>query len=533
MNAEDFAMDDWLDLGALLDRVQDYIELGLLDEARLMLEEYEDIYEGQWEIPYLFARIHLEQNQLNEAIPLLEKALELDEQNLETLLSLFYAYAQTQRIEQAKPYLFRAQEVEPDNEVVRSALVWYYTEINELDRAIALFNQLSDMPAENAETYRNGAVALQRAGQSDEAERNFRYALELSGGGEEERDMLADQLILSGKLGDAVQLYRESLNHSPRNIRMLSRLVFCLSQYEHYDEAEQTAAKTIEYYPNSPIGYVDMAYVKLSQNNAQEALSYAEKARAISPLEAETLRAQAIALSELKRDSEAEQAFEQALMLDGNNNEIKRDYYHHLRSIEKFERMKEVIEEVIASEYPYCVEDYWFLADFHQSQDNMVESFRYLHKAYKCMPGEHELFPPMISILLDKNHLSFSAGFLLRYASRAGWNETMDSFVTHSRLRSAAAQESLRFLRFYAEKNSDFHTYVFFYYLRKMVFVALTVSLPIIDGVLFFLLGWRGLVVGGALTVVSALLYWLLLYRRTTGATLPEIEATGQTPPTS
>ena len=200
----------------------------------------------------------------------------------------------------------------------------------------------------------------------------------------------------------AVALYQQALKFSPRNIRILSRLVFCHSQADQNDQAASLARETIRLYPNSPIGYVDLAYVFLNTDEFDKAIEYAEKALDISPIEPEAFRVKAIAYSEKKEFQLAQDTFESAISMDNENAEIIRDYYHHLRSADKFEEMEKWVQTAIKLEHPYCMEDYWFLADFFREKGQNLKVFHYLHKAYKSMPGEKELIPPMIDILLEQ-----------------------------------------------------------------------------------------------------------------------------------
>jgi len=92
--------------------------------------------------------------------------------------------------------------------------------------------------------------------------------------------------------------------------------------------------------------------------------------------------------------------------------------------------------KVIRLEQPYCTEEYWFLADYYPKKEQISKPFHYLHKAYKTMPGEKELIPPMVYILLERGHTGYTLPFLYRYVEDSGWNDVMNEFAHHKRMKS-------------------------------------------------------------------------------------------------
>jgi tetratricopeptide (TPR) repeat protein len=508
-------MDDFPELSELIDRIQELLDVGLPDEAFALLNQYENFYPDEWEIYFLHSRICLEKNNPSAAIPFLHKSLRIDKNNVDCLLGLFYTYSQMGRLKKSSKYLFRAERYHPDNESVLSALVWYYTEINEPYTAIAYFDKIrtSGSLMDNPEIFRNGGIAFERTGNYQEAERCFLHALRINPAFDEARDMLADHYIMTGNIDKSITLYRDYLKNSPNNIRTLSRLVFCLSQKDSFDDAISLAGEIIKLYPNSPVGYVDCAYVNLNEGNYNEALAYAEKALDVSPLDAEALRVKAIANSEKNLDEEAIRDFEQALHLEPDNPEIMRDYYHHLRAMDKIDKMEKMVRRVIKLEYPYCIEDYWFLADYYRDVGENLKAFHYLHKAYSCMPGEKDLIPPMLDILLDAGHVMFSVPFMMSYIERSGWNDAMNRFMRHRRLKGKFQQEGLRFLRFYGEKPSEFRNYLFFWYIEKYLHNSLIIIMPIVSILVCQLKGFlAGIIV--MFSGISMLLVWRILRKK-------------------
>jgi tetratricopeptide (TPR) repeat protein len=486
-------MDEWLELSDLTDRVQELLEMGLYEEVLGLLDRYIAFYQDEWEIYFLYSRLYLEQNEPRRAIPYLHKSLKIDKKNLDVLLGLFYSYAEMDQFKKASKYLARASKYYPEYESVMSAMIWYHTETNNFDKAISFFEKALKIGTDNPDTFRNAGIAYERIGNFENAEQCFKTALQLYPHFDEVRDLLADHYIFLGDPKKSISLYQEYLKESPKNIRTLSRLVFCLSQNDQFEDALALAQETIRLYPNSPVGYVDCAYVYLNSGRTDLALVSADKALDVSPIDAEALRVKGIAFSEKNRPREAEKAFEAALSIEPENAEIMRDYYHHLRTVNKHAKMEKLVTQVIKMERPYCIEDYWFLADYHREKGENLKAFHFLHKAYKSMPGEKELIPPMVDIMLDTGHVLYSLPFLLRYAEKNGWNDVMSQIVRHKRMRERCTGEGIRFLRFYSQKPAEFRKYIFLVYFEKFLIVSLALVAPALCLVLYFLSGISGI----------------------------------------
>jgi Tfp pilus assembly protein PilF len=488
-------MEKWLDFADFIDHIQELIDIGLHDDALGLLEQYEHIYGEHWEIYYLYSRIFTEQNRNTDAIRALYKAYRLDRNNIDCLVGLFFAFAHQNTIKRAVKFLKKAERIHPNNENVLNALIWYNIETGNYDTAIDYFEKALQGTPENPEIYRNAALAYERIGFFDNAEYCYTKALEINPYFDEVRDLLADHYILSNKADKSISLYRDYLSISPKNIRALSRMVFCLSQNGQIDEASSTARAIIKWYPNSPIGYVDLAYVYLNERDYRTALHNAEKALDVAPYDAEAWRVKALVFVEQQRMDDATGSFQKSLSLDPDNPEIKRDYYHHLRSTGNYDRMRTVVESVISQEYPYCLEDYWFLADYYREHDDNRKAFHYFHKAYSNVPGERELLPPIIDILLDEGHERYSMPFMHLYLQRNGWNETMRAFSRHKRLQSRPWKEGMRLLRFMGEGIGEYRRYIFFHTLRRYICIgSIVVTIPLILFA-YLLFGWSAAVI--------------------------------------
>lgn len=481
-------MDEWLELSELIDQVQELFDLNLYDEGLELLDQYKDIYINEWELHFLYSRAYSEQNKPVEAIPHLKQGLRFDKDNPDCLLGLFYAYTQMNQMPKGARYLLKAKKLYPDNELILNALIWYHSETNDFAKAVTCYEGARSTLDYNSEALRNIGIAYERLGNFNKALICFKMSLELNPEVDETRDLLSDHYILRGETAKSIGLYKSYLVKSIHNIRAMSRLVFCLSQDDQMEEAEKAAKEIIQVYPNSPVGYVDLAYVFLNNNNIERAIETSNKALDVSPIDAEAMRVKGIAYSEMKQYDLANQTFKEALALAPENPEIMRDFYHHLRNAGKHKEMEELVQKVIKLEYPYCMEDFWFCADYYRERNDNLKAFHYLNKAYRCMPGEKEIIPPMAEILLDMGHTSFAIPILKGYIETKGWNDVMKGLTKHQKLQGKWSQEGLRFLQFYGQNPVEFRKFIFGVYIRKFFaisFYAILVTLLVLSYMYF------------------------------------------------
>jgi hypothetical protein len=111
------------------------------------------------------------------------------------------------------------------------------------------------------------------------------------------------------------------------------------------------------------------------------------------------------------------------------------------------------------------------------------------------MPGEKELIPPMVDILLEHRHIDYSIPFLASYVSKSGWNDIMTGFARHTRFKGKSAQEIFRFLRFQGQRPVEFRRYIFLYYLERYLAVLATMVIVLSLIPLSLLLGMRAVYV--------------------------------------
>lgn len=507
------SMEDWYNGEELTERVQDLLDMSLYEEALELLENYGMHHDDPWEIHFLYSRVYSEQNLPNKALEHLKECQKIDNDNPDSLLALFYVYAQMGELAKGGKYLEKARKKQPNHELILNALLWYHVEMSEFSEALNIFEKHNSKLEYNPEALRNAGIAYEHMGNYDKALLCFKTSLELHPENEETLDLLADHFLLRGDASKCVEIYKEYLKRSPKNIKAMSRMVFCLTQSGKIKEGEEAAQKIIDTYPNSPVGYVDYSYLFFNTGRTKEAVEMADKALDVSPIDAEAIRVKAIAAAEMGHTREAEELFERSISYSPDNPEIRRDYYNFLKSCGRYIEMEKEVLKVIAQETPNCMEDYWFLAEHFREVDDHRKSFKYLLKAFRNMPGEKELIPPMVEILFEMRHFSFTVPILKNYLETRGWDNIMSELSTHNKLKGKWSQEGMRFLQFYGQKPTEYRRYAFLIYIRKALLISMILifaSLLLIStlffgymGALIFIISWgmAAFVTGRILTI--------------------------------
>lgn len=485
-------MQDWYDGEELTERVQDLLDMSLYEEAFEMLEAYGVHHDDPWEIHFLYSRVYSEQNMPEKALEHLKECLKLDSDNPDSLLALFYVHAQMGDMAKGGKYLERARRKQPDHELILNAMLWYTVEISDFFETVKIFEDHHSKLEYNPESLRNAGIAYEHLGDYDKALLCFKTSLEMNPDNEETTDLLADHFLLRGDPEKCVDIYKKYLKRSPKNIKAMSRLVFCLSQSGKIEEGEKVAKEIIKTYPNSPVGYVDYSYLFFNTNRIDEAVEMADKALDVSPIDAEAIRVKAIAAAEKGDTREANELFEKSISFSPENPEIRRDYYNFLKSSGRYSEMEKEALNVIKQETPNCMEDYWFLAEHFREVGNQRKSFKYLLKAFRNMPGEKELIPPMVEILLEMQHFSFTVPIMKNYLESRGWDSIMSELSTHNTLKGKWSQEGMRFLQFYGQKPAEYRKYAFLIYIRKAMLISMILiftSLLLLSSLFFGLMG--------------------------------------------
>lgn len=87
----------------------------------------------------------------------------------------------------------------------------------------------------------------------------------------------------------------------------------------------------------------------------------------------------------------------------------------------------------------------------------------------------------------------------MHYVENSGWNDVMNQFSRHKRLKNKWSREGVRFLRFYGQKSTEFRSYIFLIYFEKFLMLSLALIFPFCAAFFYFIFG-----IFGAIAVTAA-----------------------------
>ena len=122
----------------------------------------------------------------------------------------------------------------------------------------------------------------------------------------------------AGRLEQAEAAYREILRRDPRNIEALRLLALIAMQTEHYGQAEQLLARTVELAPDFLAAWIDLSRAQLEQLHVPAALASIARAEQLNPRSANVQVHMANVQSRSGHYDEAIEAFRRALGLNTN-----------------------------------------------------------------------------------------------------------------------------------------------------------------------------------------------------------------------
>ena len=125
----------------------------------------------------------------------------------------------------------------------------------------------------------------------------------------------AIQLHLSGRIQEAINLYRKLLRKQPANAQLLFLLGTANSQIGQVELAIEQLKQSLLFDDANPITYLQLGTLYLDRQHRDEALIYYDKALALKPDSVEAYNNRGSALMGLKRTDEALASYDKALAL--------------------------------------------------------------------------------------------------------------------------------------------------------------------------------------------------------------------------
>jgi len=238
-----------------------YFQSGRLREAVLDAEEQLKQNPNDLNARRLLARIYtrligdsqahkIDENMVKKAIEQYEKITERDPKDVESWLMLGRLEKVLQNSTEAVKDYKKALELDPENEDAMTGLATVYADLGDNKAAAELLRKVADKDP-NPRSLTSLAGVYEQLKDYSLAAEMLRRALDQQPGNADLKHALAEDLLLSEQLDDALKLYQESADEDPKDQHSLLRISQIYRQKKDFAKARQASDKAKEIDPTN------------------------------------------------------------------------------------------------------------------------------------------------------------------------------------------------------------------------------------------------------------------------------------------
>lgn len=200
------------------------------------------------------------------------------EEAARTRMSLGLTYLQNNNYTQAKKNLDKALEFNPRSADVQYAMAYYYQLVGDNKRAEDFYEGAIDLAPENGDIANSFGAFKCQNGEYDQAKNYFFEAINnrLYANAAQTYENLALCAQSQGKLGDAIEYFKEALKHQPARGKTLFLLTESYIISEQWDAARTTLTKYEKVARVTPDSLWLAHQIALGQKDVETAKSYGE-----------------------------------------------------------------------------------------------------------------------------------------------------------------------------------------------------------------------------------------------------------------
>lgn len=247
-------------------------------------------------------------------------ALELAEDGLDEIhLDLAFEYEHIEAYDQAIGSLRSALRINPENEAVLYELAYCYDMSGAHQAAVAFFREFTNEHPYAFVAWFNLGNALARLDRFDESNDAFDYCIAIDERFASAYFSKARNLLIAGRMEEAVECYRETLDFEGPQAVTFSYIGECFEKMESYEQALIHYDQSIALDPNWVDAWVGRGVVKGIQQRHAEALKDLEMALRLAPEHGDAWFYYADTLAALRRYDEALDGFKRLNELEPDN----------------------------------------------------------------------------------------------------------------------------------------------------------------------------------------------------------------------
>ncbi|KAB8138476.1 tetratricopeptide repeat protein [Gracilibacillus oryzae] len=362
-----------------LDIVQIYLELGIQDEARTLLEEIIDQEPANTEAKILLADIFINDNEDEKAITILNEINPADDFYTQALIQLADLYQAQGLFEVAESKLIEAKRIEPDEPVIDFALGEFLFSIGEYNKATIYFDKLMKHTKEFAN------VNIQAR--------------------------LAEAYALNGDFEQALQHFQALDTDDPE---LLFRYGFLAFKSERYEIAIQTWEKLLELELEYPSVYQYLAQAYEEEGLMNEAAEAAETGVEMDPYNKEMWYVAGRILHKTGKSEEAYRFIEEAIHLDQEYYEALLFLIEIYKKEGEFNRLIELLTDKVDIDQLDGI-FHWELAKGYNEEEQYNNALIAYQNAYNKMDKDIDFLQDYGYFLVEEGRISEAIAILEQY----------------------------------------------------------------------------------------------------------------------
>ncbi|MFC4404358.1 tetratricopeptide repeat protein [Gracilibacillus xinjiangensis] len=382
-----------------LDIIQIYIELGIEDEARILLEDIIQKEPKHAEAKILLADIFINDNEDEKAITILN---EIDRTNgfyTQALLQLADLYQAQGLFEVAESKLIEAKRLAPDEPVIDFALGEFLFSIGDYHKATIYFDKLAK------ETEEFAGVNIQAR--------------------------LAEAHALNGEFEEALEHFQSLDTEDPE---LLFRYGFLAYKSERFEIAIKTWEKLLELELEYPSVYRYLAQAYEEEGLMTEASETAEKGVDMDPFNKEMWYVAGRILHKSGRSDEAFQFIEEAIRIDQEYQEALLFLVEIYKNEGEYTRLIELLSNKVDIDQLDGV-FHWELAKAYNEEEQYNEALNAYQNAYTKMDKDVDFMRDYGYFLVEEGRISDAILVLGQYLAMEPSDFEVEQYVERLRNR--------------------------------------------------------------------------------------------------
>ena len=345
-----------------------FVQWGLLDEAKEIIEELLLLYPDEGQLYVLAAEVYVDMDNEDEALDLLNEIKEEDPAYPQALMLMADLYQSQGLDEVAEQKLLEAKKVLPNEAVIDFGLGEFYLSKGDYKKSIPYYRSA----LKDAQTIGNRNLNL----------------------------CLAEALSMSGKFEEALHYYEEGLNDKVE-IHALFGYAFTAFQVEKYQLAIAKWEELKSLDPEYPALYMHLARAYEHEGALPEAYDTAKEGLDVDEMNKELMLYTAKLGLKMNRKDEAESFLREAISLDPGYIEAITTLTKVLLQEQRYEEVIECINHSIEyGEYDPHFE--WDLAFAKNELEQFSESFKHFEKAYPFFKDNTEFLEQYAYFLVEE-----------------------------------------------------------------------------------------------------------------------------------